>query len=45
MDAVLRIAGNLQYISQEQYNTISIEIETLGKLLNGLIKYLKIDDK
>lgn len=45
IDTQLLIARNLQYISEEQYNTITIKIETVGKLLNGLIKYLKTNDK
>lgn len=45
IDTQLLIARNLQYISEEQYNTINIKIETVGKLLNGLIKYLKTNDK
>lgn len=37
----LLIAKNLEYISEEKYTEIVLKIETVGKLLNGLIKYLK----
>jgi len=41
IDTQLLIAKNLQYISEEKYTEIVLKIETVGKLLNGLIKYLK----
>ncbi|MBW3523414.1 four helix bundle protein [Chryseobacterium sp. NKUCC03_KSP] len=41
IDTQLLIAKNLKYISEEKYAEIVLKIETVGKLLNGLIKYLK----
>ncbi len=41
IDTQLLIAKNLEYISKEKYAEIVLKIETVGKLLNGLIKYLK----
>ena len=45
LDTQLLIAKNLKFISEEQYNNTLIEIQSVGKLLNGLIKYLKSNDK
>ncbi len=41
LDTQLLIAKKLEYLTEDQYNEINIKIETVGKLLNGLIKYLK----
>lgn len=41
LDTQLLIAKKLEYLTDDQYNEINIKIETVGKLLNGLIKYLK----
>ena len=45
LDTQLLIAKNLKFIPEEQYKEIIIKIQTVGKLLNGLIKYLKTNDK
>ncbi|MBO6185075.1 MAG: four helix bundle protein [Chryseobacterium sp.] len=41
IDTQFLIAKNLKYITEEQYIEINLKMETVGKLLNGLIKYLK----
>ena len=41
LDTQFLIAKKLEYLTEDQYNEINIKIETVGKLLNGLIKYLK----
>ena len=41
IDTQLLIAKKLEDLTEDQYNEINIKIETVGKLLNGLIKYLK----
>lgn len=41
LDTQLLISKKLEYLTEDQYNEINIKIETVGKLLNGLIKYLK----
>ena len=41
LDTQFLIAKKLEYLTDDQYNEINIKIETVGKLLNGLIKYLK----
>lgn len=41
LDTQLLIDKKLEYLTEDQYNEINIKIETVGKLLNGLIKYLK----
>jgi four helix bundle protein len=41
VDTQLLIAKNLHFISEDSYQELQRKIETIGKLLNGLIKYLK----
>ena len=45
LDTQLLISRNLEFISEENYNNTHTQIQTVGKLLNGLIKYLKTNDK
>lgn len=45
LDTQLIIAKNLRFISENQYNDTIIKIQSVGKLLNGLIRYLKTNDK
>lgn len=45
LDTQILIAKNLSFIKDEDYESIIIQIQTIGKLLNGLIKYLKSNDK
>ena len=35
------IAQNLEYISQDDFDSLTIQIETISKLLMGLIRYRK----
>lgn len=44
LDTQLLIAKNLKFILNEDFNKLENEIHTIGKLLNGLIKYLKAND-
>lgn len=41
LDTQILIAKNLKFITEDQYNEIYKAIEKVGKLLHGLIKYLK----
>ncbi len=45
VDTQLLIAYKLQFITEDQYLELKLKIETIGKLLNGLIKYLKSNVK
>ena len=45
LDTQLLIALNLKFISQNDYNEVIEKIQSVGKLLNGLIKYLKLNVK
>ncbi|MBL1410333.1 four helix bundle protein [Sphingobacterium faecale] len=44
LDTQLLIAKNLKFILDEDFDRLENEIQTIGKLLNGLIKYLKGND-
>jgi len=37
----LLLSKDLNYISQKEYNQLSSKADEVGKMLNGLIKYLK----
>ena len=41
LDTQLLIARNLGYLPSDDYSKVLIELETVGKQLNALIKYLK----
>jgi four helix bundle protein len=41
LDTQLLIAKNLEFLSVERHKQLTEKIDTIGKLLNGLIKYLK----
>lgn|SRR5690606_7786161 len=41
LDTQLLIAMNLNYIDENQYKGIMINVEEIGKMINGLIKYRK----
>lgn len=41
LDTQLLIARNLGYLPTDDYSKVLIELETVGKQLNALIKYLK----
>lgn len=41
LDTQFIIAMNIGYLSIEQYNSIKINIEEIGKMINGLINYRK----
>lgn len=45
LDTQLLISRNLNFITEDSYNQITDKVQTVGKLLNGLIKYLKSNDK
>jgi S23 ribosomal protein. len=45
LDTQILVAKNLNYIQEDSYNEIVVKIQTVGKLLNGLIKYLKTNDQ
>jgi len=45
LDTQLIIAKQLNYITQNSFDRLSPQLETIGKLLNGLIKYLKTSNK
>ena len=45
LDTQLIIAQQLNYITQNSFDRLSPQLETIGKLLNGLIKYLKTSNK
>lgn len=44
MDTQLIIALNLEYIEFKKYEELKIDIEEIGKMLNGLISYRKTRD-
>lgn len=41
LDTQLLIAKNLQFIPEDDYIKVNTQTETVGKLLNGLIRHLK----
>lgn len=41
VDTQLIIAKNLNYITKERYNSIQPELESISKLIQGLIRFLK----
>lgn len=41
LDTQLLIAMNLNYIDENQYKGIMINVKEIGKMINGLIKYRK----
>lgn len=41
LDTQLLIAKNLNYLSSNHYDKVNSEVETIGRQLNALIKYLK----
>lgn len=45
LDTQLLISRNLNFITEDSYHQITDKVQTIGKLLNGLIKYLKSNDK
>lgn len=45
LDTQLIIAKNLKFLTEGSFNQTISKIQTVGKLLNGLIKYVKSNDK
>lgn len=45
LDTQLTIAKNLKFLTEDSFNQTVSKIQTVGKLLNGLIKYLKSNGK
>ncbi len=41
LDTQLIIANNLEYISDDKFPELSEGLERIGRMVNGLIKYLK----
>ena len=42
LDTQLIIANNLKYINSNMYNSISMELATIGKMIMGLIKSIRV---
>lgn len=44
LDTQLEIARNLGYVSDEDLTTLAKEIATVGRMLNGLARYVRARD-
>lgn len=44
LDTQLEIAGNLGYVAHEERTALTEQIGTVGRMLNGLVRYVRQQD-